>query len=49
MIMISITMLQNSKTKNIKQKNNIVKTWIKIINIVRTWIKIINIVIKWVK
>jgi hypothetical protein len=39
MIMISITVLQNSKTKNIKQKNNIVRTWIKIINKVITWIK----------
>jgi len=39
MIMIIIIVLQNSKTKNIKQKNNIVRTWIKIINIVITWIK----------
>jgi len=39
MIMISISVLQNSKTKNIKQKNNIVRTWIKTINIVITWIK----------
>jgi len=37
--MIRITVLQNSKTKNIKQKNNIVRTWIKIINIVMTRIK----------
>jgi len=34
--MISITVLQNSKTKNKKQKNNIVRTLIKIINIVIT-------------
>jgi len=39
MIMISITVLQNSKTKNIKQKSNIVRKWIKIINIVITWIE----------
>jgi len=28
MIMISIIMIQNSKTQNIKQTNNIVITWI---------------------
>jgi len=39
MIMISITVLQNSKTKNIKQKKNIVWKWIKMINIVITWIE----------
>ena len=39
MIMISITVLQKSKIKDIKQKNNIVRTSIKIINIVITWIK----------
>jgi len=38
MIMISITMLQNSKKKR-KTKKNIVRTWTKIINIVITWIK----------
>jgi len=30
MIMISIIVLQNSKTKNVKQKNNIAITWINI-------------------
>jgi len=49
MIMISIIVLQDSKTWNIKQTNNIVITWIKIINIVLTWIKIINIEITWIK
>jgi len=38
-IMISIVVSQNSKTWNIKQTNNIVITWLKIINIVITWIK----------
>jgi len=36
MIMISIIVLQNSKTYNIKQTNCIVITWNKIINIVIT-------------
>ena len=39
MIMISIIELQNSVTKKIKQANNIVTTWTKIVNIVKTWIK----------
>jgi len=39
MIMISIIVLQYSKTKNIKQTNNILITWIKIINTVITSIK----------
>jgi len=39
MIIISIIVLQYSKTLNIKQTNNIVITWIKIINIIITWIK----------
>jgi len=45
MIMISIILLQISRTQNIKQTNIIVTTWVKIINTVITWIKIINTVI----
>jgi len=37
--MISVIVLQNSKTYNIKQTNVIVITWIKIINIVITIIR----------
>jgi len=36
MIMISIIVLKYSKTLNIKQTNNIVTTWLKIINIIIT-------------
>jgi hypothetical protein len=32
-------LLKNSKTLNIKQTNNIVITWLKVINIIITWIK----------
>jgi len=43
MIVISVIELQSSvtnrKTQNLKQTNNIVITWIKIINIVITWVK----------
>jgi len=49
MIMITVIVLQNSKTQKLKQTNNIVIMWIKIINIVIIWIKIINIVIIWIK
>jgi len=49
MIMISIIVLHNSKTYNLKQTNNIVVTWIEMINIVITWIKTINIIITWIK
>jgi len=45
MIMISIIVLQISRTEDIKQTNIIVTTWVKIIHIVITWIKIIIIVI----